>query len=448
MTTSFKQFIATSIYDNVLQSNLSSFHSNVFKRIINSCEIFENLELAKKRASYIKWKITENLDKHLIDFEANIIKKGGKVIWATNAAEANNEVLSILKRYDSNKLFNGKSLISDEIGLNDFLKNEKVEVVNSAIDDFLLNSLNTQRNDAVYTTAFLNFTEVRQKLNSTIKASLEADKQELLEDIVSYIFSEIKNIKVAVSAANFAISESGQIVILNNEGGSYFADAFARCHIILTPIDCLINSINDIDLFLSLYATHSEGQAISSYNQIIGPKHYEDNDGPEEFVVILIDNGRSDLMQFINQRQALHCINCGACNHACPVYTKLPHQSYPYPIGGPISVVKNIINDNKDDFNYASTSCGNCNNICPVNIDVQNLIIHNRKESNTSSAEKLSWYTWKKFVLNRKNMNGKSSIKNFTIKQFFKSSWGNNKELPSAEPKTFNQLYREQNNIK
>jgi L-lactate dehydrogenase complex protein LldF len=256
---------------------------------------------------------------------------------------------------------------------------------------------------------------------------------------------------LGITGANFLIADAGMVAISENEGNARLCYTFSKTHVVLASIDKIIPSISDLELFFPLLSTHASGQQLSAFNTIVGPATRDEHDGPQEFIVILIDNGRSSVMASQDQRQALTCIGCGACHNVCPVFTASGGTAlYQGAKSGPIGQVINPLQSNLESYKHlsnASTLCGRCTDVCPVKIDLHNHLVRNRHDSVgqglEKTGEKLAWYTWKKFMLNRKNMNRPPSIKGFTLKQFYKNEWGEQREFPKLAEKTFNQLWRE-----
>lgn len=411
---------------------------------------FSNLNLAKQRASYAKWKVTENLDKYLVDFEAAIVRKGGKVLWAHDAQTAKQEILQIIKRNNSAKVVKTKTAISSEIGLNQALSQQKVNYHEINFGDFLLGLTGQTPTHMVFGSLLQQPEELIKVLNEKVRVSLEADSKEVVSDIRDFLRDYIYNADIAITGANFLIADSGLAAIADDDGSSRLALAMAKTHIIVAGIDKIIPSVNDIDLFFSLYASYSSGSKLNTYCTLTGPKSASEIDGPDEFIVVLVDNGRSDVLATQNQREALYCIKCGACANVCPVYSQIGQEAYGEAYAGPYgSVVMPLTSytENAKQLSYASTSCGKCNLVCPVGIDLQNHIIRNRKETISGNSDKLVWYTWKKFVLSRKNLNRAAGIRNFTFKQLLRKEWGEERIFPAVSDKSFNQMWREQNGL-
>ncbi|SEM99094.1 L-lactate dehydrogenase complex protein LldF [bacterium A37T11] len=359
---------------------------------------FANLEQLKRKAHLLKWKVIENLDKLLPDFEANFLKNGGKVIWANDAAEARDEINKILKKANARTVVKSKSMVTEEIGVDKFLQEQRIEVLASDI--------------------------LREKY-------LQAD--------------------AGITGANFLIADTGSIALTENEGNVRFCTTFPRIHIAIAGIEKLIASLADLAIFWPLLATHGSGQQLTVYNSILsGPRKQDETDGPEEMYVILLDNGRTDLLAQKDQRQGLYCIRCGACLNACPVYKHIGSNAFGTTYGGPIGSLITPHQQGMEEFihlSQASSLCGKCTEVCPVKIDIQHMLLMNRRDAvqqNLSSkTEQWFWKIFSKMVSKRlwmDLMGGK--MKNWLIGAFFKKHWGTHRKLPHVAKKSFSKQYR------
>jgi L-lactate dehydrogenase complex protein LldF len=260
---------------------------------------------------------------------------------------------------------------------------------------------------------------------------------------------------VGVTGANFIISETGSIAITENEGNARLTAAWPKTHIVVVGIEKVIPTLADLGTFWPLLASYGTGQQLTVYNSIFsGPIHIDELDCPEEMIVILLDNGRSHVMQDPVTRESLYCIRCGACLNACPVYKNIGGHSYGTTYSGPIgSVLTPNLKDMKDwsHLSNASSLCGNCTEVCAVKINLHELLLYNRRQSvksgGGSMTEKIAWTAWQQGMLHRKLMNlGNKKIKNWLINKAFKGWSGKRGELDFPE-KTFNQLWLEKNKI-
>ena len=228
--------------------------------------------------------------------------------------------------------------------------------------------------------------------------------------------------------------------------------SFPKVHIVIAGIEKLLPSINDLQLFWPLLGTHGTGQKVTVYNSIIfGPRKDGEADGPDEMFVILLDNRRTEVIKHPRIRRAMSCIRCGACLNACPVYKNIGGYTYGSTYTGPIGSIITPYLENMEDYkhlSYASSLCGNCTEVCPVKIPLHELLLVNRKESVdmglTTGSERFVMKNMRKVLLKRNRMNMGGGMKNFLFRYFFSSAWGPRRDLPGLEAKTFNKLWKEQ----
>ena len=239
-----------------------------------------------------------------------------------------------------------------------------------------------------------------------------------------------------------------------NEGNARLSTSFPKIHIAVVGIEKLIPALTDLDVFWPMLATHGTGQNITVYNTILsGPRKPGETDGPEEMYVVLLDNGRTNLLAQKDQRQALYCIRCGACLNACPVYKNIGGHSYGTTYSGPIGSVITPHTNGMEEFkhlSYASSLCGKCTEVCPVKIDIHKMLLLNRRdavnEQLVNTKEKWGWSAFTKAMLSRKLMDFFSGkAKNWMLKTFFNKTWGHYREMPQVAPKSFSQQYKERN---
>jgi len=215
----------------------------------------------------------------------------------------------------------------------------------------------------------------------------------------------------------------------------------------------MIPSVKDLDLIWPLLATHGTGQNITVYNSIItGPRNEEETDGPREMYVVLVDNGRSNLLIKENQRRALSCIRCGACLNNCPVYQSIGGHAYGTTYSGPIGSIITPHLCGIEEFkhlSYASSLCGKCSEVCPAKINIHMQLLYNRrdfvKDDFVKRSEKTAMYFFRKALLSRWLIErAPSKMKNYFVRKFFKKAWGSRRELPEFSAKSFNRLWYEQ----
>jgi len=412
---------------------------------------FAELMTARERAKNTKWRAIENLDSYLEEFEKQITQRGAKVIWAEDADQALEAIGAICKEKNCKTLVKSKSMVTEEIHLNHYLEQNGIESVETDLGEYI-QQLDGEPPYHIVTPAMHKSKEdvaklFAQKLGTPptltpTELTLVA-RQKLRE---KYVQAE-----VGVTGANFLIADVGGIAITENEGNARLSCAFPKTHIVVVGIEKMIPSINDLSLFWPLLSTYGTGQKVTVYNTIVtGPKQANESDGPEEMYVILLDNGRTNLLKSPTTREALYCIRCGACLNACPVYKNIGGHSYETTYSGPIGKVITPHLRGMDDYkhlSYASSLCGNCTEVCPVRINLHELLLDNRRtailKGQSTLAERLAWKVWKTASLNRKHMNrGSNKMKNWMVNKVFKGWTAHRAELEFS-PKTFNQMWEE-----
>jgi L-lactate dehydrogenase complex protein LldF len=411
---------------------------------------FQDVELARQRAKNLKWKSIENLDLQLEAFEANIMKRGAKVIWAENAKQALDEIRQICIEKNCKTIVKSKSMVTEEIKLNDFLHQHGIESVETDLGEYI-QQLDEEPPYHIVTPAMHKSKEdVARLFAKKLNTSPDLSPEELTLVAREKLRKKYAEAEIGITGANFMIADIGAIAVTENEGNARLSCAFPKTHIAVVGIEKMIPSLADLALFWPLLATYGTGQRITSYNSIVlGPKQPGEHDGPEEMYVILLDNGRTNILANARTRESLYCIRCGACLNACPVYKNIGGHVYGTTYSGPIGAVitphLKEMNEWKH-LSYASSLCGNCTEVCAVKINLHELLLENRKESvdegNAAFAEKVAWKLWKRAMLNRKWMNmGNQKIKNWVVNSLVKG-WSEHRAGLEFPTKSFNEQWR------
>ncbi len=436
----------------IINYNIGKYDNAVEKGLAG----LANLENAKRRGHVIKWRVMENLDKILPEFEANFQRRGGKVIWANDADEANREILNIINRANAKTVVKSKSMATEEIGLNEFLEHNNIESLETDLGEYIVQLLGQRPYHIVTPAMHLSKEDIARLFNERFGTPIDATPEQLTLKARELLREKYLRADVGITGANFIIADTGSIAITENEGNARLSTSFPKIHIAVVGIEKIIPSITDLDLFWPMLATHGTGQNLTVYNTILsGPRQPNETDGPDEMYVVLLDNGRTNLLAQKDQRQALYCIRCGACLNACPVYRNIGGHSYETTYSGPIGSIITPHMKGMEEFkhlSYASSLCGKCTEVCPVKIDIHKMLLLNRRdavnEHLTATKEEWGWSGWKKGMLNRKFMDFFSGgVKNFLLKLLFKNTWGHLREMPTIAPKSFSQQWKEKNGM-
>ncbi len=413
---------------------------------------FCNLELAKTRAAHLKYKIINDLEKYLIEFESNFSKRGGKVIWAQDTSEAVKEILRIVEKYQAGKVVKSKSMTTEEININDALEANNVNSIETDLGEYIVQLAGEKPYHIVTPVMHKSKEDIAELFYNLF----DLDKNSSPEEITGFVREKLRNefttADIGISGSNFLIADTGSIALTENEGNGMLSMSFPKIHIVVAGIEKLIPSFIDLELFWPLLGSFGTGQHVTVYNSIVsGPKKNKETDGPEEMYVVLLNNNRTELLKKERQRIALSCIRCGACLNACPVYKNIGghayNTTYTGPIGSVISPYMKGMNNYKH-LSFASSLCGACTEVCPVKIPLHMLLLLNRndsvKEGYVTGSEKRSMKGMKKMMLKRKYMDmGGFGVRNYVFKKYLGSNWGPHRELPPLAKKSFNTLYKE-----
>jgi L-lactate dehydrogenase complex protein LldF len=413
---------------------------------------YANLDLAKEKAAHIKHKAINELEKYLVDFEANFQKHGGKVIWAQDADEALKEILVILKRQQAKNIVKSKTMVTEEIGLNTALEQAGIESLETDLGEYIVQLAG----ESPYHIVTPAMHKSREDVAALFHEKFGLKPNSTPEQITSYVRKLLRekffNADVGITGANFLIADIGAIALTENEGNALMSVSFPKVHIAIAGIEKIIPKLRDLDLFWPLLATHGTGQNMTVYNSIIsGPRQDDETDGPDEMYLVLLDNNRTELLEQQHQRRALSCIRCGACLNICPVYKTIGGHAYGTTYSGPIgAVITPYLRGMKDykHLSFASSLCGACTEVCPVKINLHELLLYNRNDSvkagQTHIFDRFSMFGWKQVMLHRSYMDkGSAGFKNKMLHRVFGKLWGERRILPEVQPKNFKQLWEE-----
>ncbi len=427
--------------------NISQYNA----KVPEGKEQFANLQLARERAKNAKWRAIEALDKQLETFEQQFTKRGGKVVWAENAEQAIEAILRICATVNCKTVVKSKSMVTEEIHLNAALEKNGITSIETDLGEYI-QQLDNEPPYHIVTPAMHKSKEDVAKLFAAKLGTLPGLTPQQLTLVARDILrKKYISAEVGITGANFIISDMGAVAVTENEGNARLSCAFPKVHIVIAGIEKIIPSLTDLGLFWPLLATYGTGQKMTVYNSIIaGPKQKGEPDGPEEMYVILLDNGRTNILKSPVQRESLYCIRCGACLNACPVYKNIGGHAYGATYSGPVGsvITPNLAGmEAYNHLSYASSLCGACTQVCSVKINLHELLLDNRRQSVEeglhSFTENTAWKLWKIASLKRGIMNlGNGNIKNKVVNGIFKG-WKQNRHGLDFSKKTFNEMWKE-----
>ncbi len=346
---------------------------------------YRDWEKARDAAALAKWTAVNRLDRNLVLFEEAFVRNGGKVHWARDAAEARAIILGICREAGAKAVIKSKCMTTEEIHLNDALEAEGYGVVESDLGEFI----QQLRKEPPFHFVFPCMHLRRDVISDLFGRHLGTPPTDSPEELTMIARRHLRDLylraDVGISGANFLVAETGQVSITENEGNARLTCGIPRVHIALAGIEKVIERLDDLAVLLPMLATAGAGQPMTCYNTLYaGPRRPGEPDGPEAFHVVLLDNRRTALLADPEQRDALHCIRCGACLNVCPIFKNIGGFAYGTTYQGPIgSVITPHLRGLRSwsHLSGASSLCGACTEACPVRIDLHHHLLRNRRNA-------------------------------------------------------------------
>lgn len=325
-------------------------------------------ELLREWASQIKDHTLSNLDNYLMEFEKRAIASGIHIHWAEDAKEHNRIIFELIRQNNIQKIVKSKSMLTEECGLNKYLAEQGIEIIDTDLGERIVQLRNEHPSHIVLPAVHLK----KQDVGETFHKHLQTEKgnndpQYLTEAARQHLRGKFIESELAITGVNFAVAETGGIVVCTNEGNADMGAHAAKIHIACMGFEKIIPKTEHLAVFLRLLARSATGQQITTYSS-----HFQKPRTGQQMHIVIVDNGRSKLLGRDDFRNSLKCIRCAACFNTCPVYRRSGGHSYHTAVAGPIG---SILNPNIDmkanaDLPFASTLCGSCSNVCPVKINI------------------------------------------------------------------------------
>jgi len=382
----FKANVDKALVDVNLQESLNRMKTGFKDRRLAAVEQMPEFEALRDQARDIKNHTLANLDFYLEAYEKKVIATGGKVHWAPDAKAAREMVLEICRKANAKTVTKSKSMIAEEIALNDFLEANNIEPIETDLGEYIIQLRKEPPSHIIAPAVHLTKEQVEESFRQAHTA-LPADRDlseptSLLGEARGILRQRFLAADVGITGANFLIAETGSSVLVTNEGNADLTNTLPRVHIVIASLEKVVPTLEDATALLRVLARSATGQEWSTYTTLTtGPKRAEDKDGPDDYHVILLDNGRSSVLGTEFQ-EMLRCIRCGACMNHCPVYGAVGGHAYGWVYPGPIGAVLNpqlLGVKEARDLPNASTFCGRCESVCPVKIPLPKLMRHWRE---------------------------------------------------------------------
>lgn len=395
-TSTLKERVDKAINDPFLKKSLANAQERFRNGKRIATDALGNLEDWRVRAEEIRTHVVANLDYYLDLFSTNVEKNGGKVFFAETDAEAIDYVIELARKKNAKSVIKSKSMVSEEMHLNARLAEIGVEAIESDLGEYIIQLANETPSHIIVPAIHKNRKQVTDLFSQHAGRPLPEDTKALTQYARQVLRGKFMQADIGLSGCNFAVADTGSVVLVSNEGNARLSTTIPKTHVVLMGMERIVPGWEELDTVLSLLPRSATGQKITSYvTAITGPRRENDVDGPEELHVVIVDNGRSNALGTEYQK-ILNCIRCGACLNVCPVYRHIGGHAYGSVYPGPIGAVLTPILegfDNWEKMPYLSSLCGACTDACPVRIPLHEYLLRLRQdeveEKRTPAAERL-----------------------------------------------------------
>ncbi|MDD5200902.1 MAG: LutB/LldF family L-lactate oxidation iron-sulfur protein [Terrimicrobiaceae bacterium] len=423
---------------------------------------YTDWQQARTAAAGIKYEAVNHLDRHLVEFAEKIAARGAKVFWASDGAEATAYICRVAREGGVKTVIKSKTMTGEEIHLAQALEQAGHEVVESDLGEFIVQL----REEPPYHLVFPSMHLTRGEISETFERKLGSPHAGTPEELTMIARGVMRRkfcaADMGISGANFAVAETGMISITENEGNARLSTSLPRIHVAIVGIEKVVPRLDDLAILLPMLATAGAGQPITAYNTMLGgPRQPGEIDGPEEMHIVLLDNQRTRILADPEQRDALHCIRCGACLNVCPIFKNVGGHAYGTTYQGPIgSVITPHLRglQNWKHLSAASTLCGACTETCPVRIDLHHHLLQNRRNAVQGKAAFFEKWLWRGFelVMRRPRLYRLAAPLNRLATKFQPliqrtplnpiRAWTNTRDFPKAPAQSFKETWRQRRN--
>ncbi len=463
----FKENAKGALADVQLQQALGNVRSGFIDKRKKAIDALPEFEALRDSAKAIKDHALENLDLYLEAYEAKVVASGGTVHWAETAEDARQIILGICRSVEARTVTKGKSMITEEIALNDFLEKNDVRPVETDLGEYIIQLRGEHPSHIIAPAVHLTQQQVEadfRRVHDHLPVARDLSEPEaLLGEARRVLRAEYFEADVGITGANFLIAETGTSIIVTNEGNGDLTQILPKIHVVVASIEKIVPTLEDASQILRVLARSATGQDMSVYTTLsTGPRRKGDVDGPEQYHVVLLDNGRSAMLGTEFQ-DMLRCIRCGACMNHCPVYHAVGGHAYGWVYPGPMGAVltPSLIGvDKAGHLPNASTFCGRCESVCPMKIPLPKMMRHWREREFerrlNPAAARYGLKFWAFFAKRPKLYRTMAAIGIPVLSLFggrdkrfswlpLAGGWTRHRELPAPEGSTFMHQMRRRN---
>jgi len=460
----FKENARCALNDAQLQRALGNVRRGFIDKRAKARARLPEFDELRDAAKAIKDHTLAHLDAYMERFEARVTAQGGQVHWCPTAADARQTVLDICRQAGAKSCTKGKSMVAEEIGLNEFLEQNDIEPVETDLGEYIIQLRHEPPSHIIAPAVHLNLDQWasdfrRHHLQFPSDRALD-EARTLVNEARQVLRDRYLAAEVGITGANFLVAETGQTVIVTNEGNGDLTQALPRVHVVIASLEKVVPTLEDATTIMRVLARSATGQEQSVYTTFsAGPRRADDLDGPEEFHVVLLDNGRSAMLGSEFQ-EMLRCIRCGACMNHCPIYHAVGGHAYGWTYVGPMGAVltPSLVGiEEASDLPHASTFCGRCESVCPMHIPLPKLMRHWREKAFerhlTPPATRYGLKLWA-FFATRPRLYQLATRMQVAAMGFLgrrrgrfrrlplAGGWTDHRDLPAPEGRTFQQMWR------
>ncbi len=465
-TAEFERAASRTMADERLQTAHEVVYQGFHLRRQRQAEATENWEAQRTHGKAIKDHTIAHLDYYLGLLADNVERNGGNVFFARDSEDANRYVAALAQRNHVKTVIKSKSMVSEEMGLNHVLEHDGVEVVETDLGEYIIQLAGETPYHIIAPAIHKSISQVADLLSERDGMERDEDAENLTRRARTQLREIFQRADMSITGVNFAVAETGSIVLVTNEGNGRMATSMPRVHVAAMGMEKVIPSAADLSTMLRILIRSATGQRISSYVTMVnGPRREDEEDGPDEFHLIIMNNGRDRLLRDETLRESLNCIRCGACMNACPVYRKVGGHSYGWVYPGPIgAIVSPVLTGLKDGSKLpaASTLCGACHEACPVKINIPRMLLELRAQAaegepdstqrSSSASERFVWRMWRRGMMKRSRFDMASKIGRWALAPLARkgwtgkvpppiSGWTKSRDFPKPASRTFGQRF-------
>lgn len=462
----FGQRLETNLKNDFMRNAVADAQERLRQRRLEAAEELGNWEEWRSLGEQIRKHTLDNLDFYLFQLSENVAKRGGHVFFASTAEEARNYIRGVIEQKEAKKVVKSKSMVTEEIHLNQSLEEAGCQVIETDLGEYILQVDDHDPPSHIVAPALhKNKEQIRDVFMKKLGYTKTEKPEELALHARQMLRNEFLTADVGITGCNFAIAESGSFCLVTNEGNARMVTTVPKTQITVMGMERIVPTFEELDVLVSLLTRSAVGQKLTSYVTVLtGPREEGDADGPEEFHLVIVDNGRSNILGTEFQ-SVLQCIRCAACVNVCPVYRHIGGHSYGSIYSGPIGAVLSPLIGGYDDYKelpYASTLCAACTEACPVKIPLHELLLKHRqviveKEGRAPISEKMAMKAFGLGAANQKLYKWGTKIAPNALKPFAKEgiisngigplkAWTSIREFPAPEKNSFRNWFKEHKN--